>query len=257
MPEEVVATGEQAEETVQETTTEQVPETVEQLQGRLDTAERERADALKQKDEAQGLIGRHTEELNQLRNDNAYYRNQGQQQVPQGQATGSQVGTPVEYDPYDEASVKQFHANQQKQMTAQMNQFAGYMQQQAVGSALNRGKQVIAQNPEVFKGNENEVITMVTNLANSGNIQPDLLENPTTWFGVNDMVKGDKARKQTAGQAAPFASTPVETPSQVKTPEPQVKVDNNISQKIVDVLFDGDREAATKHARESAERGEK
>jgi len=249
MPEEVVATGEQTQdEPVQETAT---PEPIVQETGELDVLKNQFANLEKK-------MGEQSEEMGNLRNENAYYRNQGQQQqVPQGQATGSQVGTPVEYDPYDEASVKQFHANQQKQMTAQMNQFASYMQQQAVGSALSRGKQVIAQNPEVFKGNENEVIAMVTNLANSGNIQPDLLENPTTWFGVNDMVKGDKARKQTAGQAAPFASTPVETPSQVKTPEPQVKVDGNISQKIVDVLFDGDREAATKSARESAERGEK
>ena len=249
MPEEVVATGEQAQgtEVVQEPTQEPIVQDT----GELDVLKNQFANLEKK-------MGEQSEEMGNLRNENAYYRNQGQQQqVPQGQATGSQVGTPVEYDPYDEASVKQFHANQQKQMTAQMNQFAGYMQQQAVGSALSRGKQVIAQNPEVFKGNENEVITMVTNLANSGNIQPDLLENPTTWFGVNDMVKGDKARKQAAGQVAPITATSVETPSQVTTPEPQVKVDNTISQKIVDVMFDGDREAATKHARESAERGEK
>jgi len=89
----------------------------------------------------------------------------------------------------------------------------------------------------------------------SGNIQPDLLENPTTWYGVNDMVRGEKARKQR--QVSPMASTVIDTPSQVRAQGPAVKEDMSIPDEIVNGLFGGDRVLATKMARESRERGEK
>ena len=206
-------------------------------------------------------LGEQGNELGNLRNENAYYRMQGQQQQhPQAPVMGNPAGSDVdEYDPYDQASVNRYWANKQKQLNNQMNeklnQFAQYNHRQAVGAAFNRGKQIVAQNPEVFKGNETEVITMVSNLAMSGSIQPDLIENPTTWFGINAMVKDDKTRKQS--RVNPMTSTVIDTPSQVKTQEPDKKVDMTISKKIVDRFYGGSYEEATKGARESRERGEK
>ena len=195
-------------------------------------------------------LGEQGNELGELRNENAFYRNQ-QQAPPQGpQNVGNQAGTvPVEeYDPYDQASVDRYFASKQKQVDERLNQFAMYNHQQNVNSALNRGKQIIQQNPEAFKGNENEVITMVSNLAMSGNIQADLIENPTTWYGVNDMVSGEKARKQ--NQVNPIGVTPIDTPAPVKTQEPEKQGNLEISPAIVKQFFGGDLEAATKAARE-------
>jgi len=205
-------------------------------------------------------LGEQGNELGNLRNENAYYRMQSQQvQHPQAPEVGNPVGSVDEYDPYDLASVNRCWAKKQaeidKQVNEKFNQFAQYNHKQAVNMALNRGRQIVAQNPDIFKGNEKEVITMVSNLAMSGNIQPDLLENPTTWFGVNDMVAGEKARKQR--QVSPMASTVIDTPSQVRPTEAPVKEDMGIPQNIVDELFGGDRALATKMARESRERGEK
>ena len=204
-------------------------------------------------------LGEQGNELGNLRNENAYYRMQSQQQPhPQAPEVGNPVGS-EEYDPYDQASVNRYWAKKQaeidKQVNEKFNQFAQYSHKQAVNTAFNRGKQIIAQNPELFKGNENEVITMVSNLAMSGNIQPDLLENPTTWYGVNDMVRGEKTRKQR--QVSPMASTAIDTPSQVRAKDPVIKEDMGIPQEHVDVFFGGDRVLATKMARESRERGEK
>ena len=204
-------------------------------------------------------LGEQGNELGNLRNENAYYRTQ--QVHPQSPAVGSNVGNePVEeYDPYDQKSVDRYWAKKQsetqKALDERLNQFAQYSHRQSVNAALNRGKQIVAQNPDLFRGNENEVVTMVTNLAMSGNIHPDLLENPTTWYGVNDMVRGEKARKQ--NQGTPMASTYIDTPSQVRAKEPVVKEDMSIDDEIVYGLFGGDRVLATKMARESRERGEK
>ena len=204
-------------------------------------------------------LGEQGNELGNLRNENAYYRMQGQVQHPQAPVVGNPVGSADEYDPYDQASVNRYWVNKQKELDGKMNeklnQFAQYSHRQAVNTAFNRGKQIVAQNPELFKGNENEVITMVSNLAMSSNIQPDLLENPTTWYGVNDMVRGEKARKQR--QVSPMASTVIDTPSQVRAQGPAVKEDMSIPDEIVNGLFGGDRVLATKMARESRERGEK
>lgn len=246
-----------------------VPETLEGLQGRLTAMEGERNDALKQKDEAQDLIGRHTEELSQLRNDNAFYRSQGnqaqqvqpQQVYPQNPGVQTPMGSPAgsteteTYDMYDEASAKRFHAQQRQEtvaaVNAQLTQFAAYNQQTQVGAALHRGQQIIRENPEYFKGVEEKTANMVSNLARSGNIQPDLIENPTTWFGCADMVKGEEARKNPA-QVTPVASTAIDAPAPVRSNEPEKQVDTSISKEIVDTFFDGNREEATKSAREAA-----
>ena len=184
-----------------------------------------------------------------------------QQPHPQVPATGSPAGNEMteEYDPYDQKSVERYWANKQKEtqklLDEKLNQFAQYTYKQAVNTALSRGKQIVAQNPEIFKGNENEVMTMVNNLAMTGNVAPDILENPTTWFGINDMVRGEKARKQSQATAMP--STVVDTPSQVRTQEPVGKIDKSIDPDIVEMLYGGDWELATKKTRESRERGER
>lgn len=213
------------------------------------------------------------EQIGQLQNDNAYYRAQGtqgqqanqvqtQQVYPQNPNTGNPAGgtQSEDFDMYDEASAKRFHAQQRQEtvaaVDARLNQFAAYNQQTQVGAALNRGRQIIQNNPDYFKGVEEETMTMVSNLARSGNIQPDLIENSTTWFGCADMVKGEKARKDPA-QVNPVASTTIDTPAQVKTEESVKLVDESIDDSLVKTFFGGDRELATKSARASAKRGEK
>lgn len=170
-------------------------------------------------------LGTQGNELGQLRNENAYFRDQQgrvvqQTQYPPNPETGNPAGNTEEYDPYDPKSVERYHAAERKktmdQINATMTNFAAYQQKSQIGAAFNRGKQTIQQNPEYFKGYENETINMVSNLANSGTIHPDLLENPTTWFGVLDMVKGEKTR-QGKTQVNPVTATTTEMPLSIKS----------------------------------------
>ena len=208
----------------QETQEEQsVPETKESEQqvqepGELDVLK-------KQLSNLEEKLGTQGNELGQLRNENAYFRDQQgrtvqQTQYPPNPETGNPVGTTEEYDPYDPKSVERYFANQKKTMLDAQNEnfrnFTTWQQKSQMGVSFNRGKQTIQQNPEYFKGFENETITMVSNLASSGTIHPDLIENPTTWFGVLDMVKGEKVR-QGKTQVTPVTAPTTEMPSSIKS----------------------------------------
>jgi len=108
-----------------------------------------------------------------------------------------------------------------------------------------------------FKGIETETINMVNNLVQSSpNIPAATLENPTTWYGVADMIRGEKAR-QTTPPVNPVSSTAIDTPAPVRPNEPEKQIDMGIAQELVDEFYGGDRELATKSARASRERGEK
>ena len=260
MTEEVIEKAGESPEAVQETqeTKTEVPETPEELQGRLTVMEKERDSALEQAQNAQGLIGQHTNELNQLRNDNAYFRQQGQQtqQHPQNPETGSPAGSAEEeYDMYDPLSVKRLFAAEKKKMLDVQNegfrQFATYQQQQQVGSSFSRGKQVIQNDPGYFKGVEEETSTMVSNLAASGAIRADLIEDPTTWYGCADMVKGKKGRE---GQPKidPVTATAMDTPSSIKSNDDDDIGGEEIPKDIIDTFYDGDEKKAIEGMRNEA-----
>jgi len=216
----------------------------------------------------EAVISRQGEEVGNLRNENAYFRaqpqvgNQGQvagnQPVhPQNPGMGSPVGNVPEYDPYDADSVKKYNEYQQRLLDEKLNRFAAWQQQSQVGSSLSRGQQVIQQNPEYFKGIETETINMVNNLVQSSpNIPAATLENPTTWYGVADMIRGEKSR-QTTQPVNPVSPTSIDTPAPVRPNEPEKQMDMGIAQELVDEFYGGDRELATKSARASRERGEK
>ncbi len=261
MTEEVIEKTGESPEAVQETQKpeQDAPEAPKELQGRLDAMEKERDSAVQQAEHAQGLIGQHTDELSQLRNDNAYYRGQGQQaqqQHPQNPETGSPAGSVEEtYDMYDPESVKRLHAVERKKMLDAQNegfrQYAAYQQQQQVGTSFSRGKQVIQNNPAYFKGVEEETSKMVSNLAASGAIRADLIEDPTTWYGCADMVKGKKGRD---GQQKvnPVEATAMDTPSSIKSTTVDDVGGEDIPEDIKNVFFDGDEKKAIEAKRNEA-----
>lgn len=210
------------------------------------------------------VLGEQGKTIGDLKNDNAYLRSQNQGQVagqqpvhPQSPQQGSPVGNAPEYDPYDAESVRKYNEYQQRLLDDKLNRFAMWQQQSQVGSSLSRGQQVIQQNPEYFKGIETETMNMVNNLVQSSpNIPASTLENPTTWYGVADMIRGEKAR-QTTQPVNPVSPTSIDTPAPVRSQEPEKQVDMGIAQELVDEFYGGDRELATKSARASKERGEK
>ena len=215
------------------------------------------------------VLGEQGKTIGDLKNDNAYLRSQQPQVGNQGQVAGNQpvhpqnpgMGSPVgnvpEYDPYDADSVKKYNEYQQRLLDEKLNRFAAWQQQSQVGSSLSRGQQVIQQNPEYFKGIETETINMVNNLVQSSpNIPAATLENPTTWYGVADMIRGEKSR-QTTQPVNPVSPTSIDTPAPVRPNEPEKQMDMGIAQELVDEFYGGDRELATKSARASRERGEK
>ena len=235
-----------------------VPETPDELKGRLTAMEKERNSALEQAQNAQGLIGQHTDELNQLRNDNAYFRQQGQQaqqQHPQNPETDSSAGSAESYDMYDQESVKRLFAAERKKMTDVQNegfrQYATWQQQQQVGSSFSRGKQVIPNDPAYFKGVEEETSNMVSNLASSGAIRADLIEDKETWYGCAAMIKSKKARE---GQKTitPVEATAMDTPAPVRQGEPEKEINRDIRKDITDMFYDGDEKKATEGARQGA-----
>ena len=262
MPDEpIVAPGEQAEpvqspqEPEQPVQDIQEPGELEVLRGQVSNLEK--------------VLGEQGKTIGDLKNDNAFLRSQQPQMGNQGQVAGNQpvypqspqqgspVGNAPEYDPYDTESVKAYNAYQQKLLDDKLNRFAVWQQQSQVGSSLSRGQQVIQQNPAYFKGIETETINMVNNLVQSSpNIPAATLENPTTWYGVADMIRGEKAR-QTTPPVNPVSSTAIDTPAPVRPNEPEKQIDMGIAQELVDEFYGGDRELATKSARASRERGEK
>ena len=247
MTDELEPTGEQVEqEPVQETQEQPVQEPT-QEPGELDVLKQQFANL-------EAKLGEQGNELGNLRNENAYYRNmaQVQPQNPQGPATGSQVGSEEEYDPYDQKSVDGYFARKQAQIDAKLNDFAQYQHRTQVGSALNTVQQIINSNPEYFRGHEQETIAMVSNLGNTGTVNPNLLANPDTVYGCADMIRGAKARRS-APQATPQRATALDTPSAVHTTPAPKALNTEISQEIVDRFYGGDRAAATKSMREGAE----
>ena len=208
-------------------------------------------------------LGTQGNELGQLRNENAYFRDQQgrmvqQTQYPPNPETGNPAGNTEEYDLYDTNSAVRFQAVERKKTMDQINttlsNFTAFHQKNQVGAAFNRGKQTIQQNPEYFKGYEKETITMVSNLAASGTIHPDLIENPTTWFGVLDMVKGEKAR-QGKTHVNPVTAPATETPLSIKNAD--VEREEAVAPDIDDItkaFHGGDKKKAMEAERKEAKK---
>ncbi len=217
-------------------------------------------------------MGEQSAELGNLRNENAFYRNQGNQGQGQGQQpvhpqnpgvqapTGSPVGNAPEYDPYDAESVKNYNAYQQQLTDNKLNQFAGFVGNAIqAGDAMSRVRDMVQRDPEHFKGIEQETITMVSNLAKVGTVDPNLISAEDTVYGCAAMVRDYRKRSQASPAApiTPVATTAIDTPTPVRPNEPEKQLDTGIAKEIIDTFYDGNLEEATKGARGSRDRGEK
>ena len=264
MPEKVIEKSGESSEAVQKTQeTQETDSSQVQETGELSTIKTTMV-GLEQKLGEQGKrIGDQDQEISRLANENAYYRDQQgrtvqQTQYPPNPETGNPAGNIEEYDLYDTNSAARFHAAERKktmdQINTTMSNFAAFHQKNQVGAAFNRGKQTIQQNSEYFKGYEKETVAMVSNLANSGTIHPDLIENPTTWFGVLDMVKGEKAR-QGKTQVNPVTAPATEKPLSIKNAG--VEREEAVAPDIDDItkaFYGGDKKKAMEAERKEAKK---
>ena len=241
------------EETVpesQEQTTETPPEPETDGEGRL-------GELQKELENLKTVYGKHTEEVAQLRNENAYWRSQQQQkpqpsgfqqpqQHPQAQTQQPAGSVEEEYDWTDPKSVQRMIDSRVAQVEQRWAQSEQQKRVEQAQGAFRRGTSVLERDKEAFKGIEQEVTQMVQGMYGMNpNMPTTFLEDPSSWYAVADVIRGRQQRM--GGKPSninPVAATQTETPTSVRQREPDkgAKVDLDDGGKGLKAAFKLDNE---------------
>jgi len=179
------------------------------------------------------VYGKHTEEVAQLRNENAYFKAQQQQrsqpsgfqqpqQHPQVQQQPPAGSVEEEYDWTDPKSVQRMIDHRVGETEQRWMQFEQQKRIEQAQGAFRRGTSVIERDKETFKGIEQEVTQMVQGMyALNPNMAPTALEDPSSWYAVADVIRGRQQRMSgKPSNINPVAATQTETPTSVRQREP-------------------------------------
>ena len=177
------------------------------------------------------VYGKHTEEVAQLRNENAYWRSQQQRQQPSGfqqtqqhpQQTQQPAGSVEEdYDWTDPKSVQRMIDSRVAQVEQRWAQNEQQKKMEQAQGAFRRGTSVIERDKETFKGIEQEVTQMVQGMYGMNpNMPTTFLEDPSSWYAIADVIRGRQQRMSgKPSNINPVAATQTETPTSVRQREP-------------------------------------
>jgi len=188
-------------------------------------------DLQKELENLKGVLGKQGQELGQLRNENAYYRQslqQGQQQgFQQPQQHPQQTGSVDEdWDWTDPNAVR-------KMVRSETGQLAQAVHNVLAKGAYARGRAIMSVDRESFDDVREEVGMLMNQFVNNPTVDPAWIEDPDSWYTVAAAARVMKQRK---GQGQPYKvnpvrPTPTETPSSVKPKDTQKRVGLSESQR--------------------------